>query len=344
MGVGIQMSAASWMSAYPWYSTLDYPLLCDTTGSTYSSYYFDGYVPLNYVIDGDGIIRYRDSGSGLAAILAVVEEYAAPDDDGDGYSSLDDCDDTDPTIHPCATEICGDGIDQDCSGGDRACDAPDEIEPNDTPGDAQSLGSIAGGAAVQGHLCSTGSDGFGYTGDHDYFRFISGPGGDVTFTLDWDNSANFDIWIYRSDGVSFVAKDTTISKPAVVEVALDAGMLYVAKIVGYSGQAGDYTLTIEPEAAAYTLALDASYASGTMSLEFTVGTPEAATWGNYLVLTSPGVQVIPLFSVPLPAIASPITLPLAFPFPSLGTVGIYSGLFTAGGAQATVLEWVSTGK
>ena len=92
----------------------------------------------------------------------------------------------------------------------------------------------------------------------------------------------------------------------------------------------------------FTLELYAYYASGYLSLNFIIGTPEPATWSNYLVLISPSVQVIPLWSISLPVIDRPMELPISFPFPSLGTIGIYTGLFTAAGPQAVKLVWVNT--
>ncbi|MCA9489444.1 MAG: putative metal-binding motif-containing protein [Myxococcales bacterium] len=43
---------------------------------------------------------------------------AVTDEDGDGYLSDVDCDDTNADIHPDATEIDGDGVDSDCDGED----------------------------------------------------------------------------------------------------------------------------------------------------------------------------------------------------------------------------------
>jgi hypothetical protein len=48
------------------------------------------------------------------------------DRDEDGYDGSRcegiDCNDGNPNIHPGAAEVCGDGVDQDCSGEDKACE------------------------------------------------------------------------------------------------------------------------------------------------------------------------------------------------------------------------------
>lgn len=75
------------------------------------------------------------------------------DEDGDGHSvSGGDCDDEDATVFPGAIEICGDGIDQDCSGADQACmegpSAPTGVAASDgTPsGQVQVTWNAAAGA------------------------------------------------------------------------------------------------------------------------------------------------------------------------------------------------------
>lgn len=100
-------------------------------------------------------------------------EYGAPlplfgprnaggsDADSDGYLDTAqgglDCDDGHAGIHPGALEICGDGIDQDCSGGDAACDEddppgedPDPPVPGDEGEDNSSSNNNNGGGSSGG--------------------------------------------------------------------------------------------------------------------------------------------------------------------------------------------------
>ncbi|MBI4256954.1 hypothetical protein HY626_02775 [Candidatus Uhrbacteria bacterium] len=53
------------------------------------------------------------------------ESEPAVDADADGYTDEVDCDESDPEVNPGATEECGDGLDNDCSGGDADCESPD---------------------------------------------------------------------------------------------------------------------------------------------------------------------------------------------------------------------------
>jgi hypothetical protein len=80
---------------------------CDDTNA-YRRSYITGYVDE----DGDGF------GSGI--LYSVCSGAFLPS----GYApNSDDCDDEDPTVWPGQSEVPGDGIDQDCSGGDTPLDA-----------------------------------------------------------------------------------------------------------------------------------------------------------------------------------------------------------------------------
>lgn len=84
----------------------------------------------------------------FASVLAVLpvlagcplilpsEHDARVDADGDGFLALgynegDDCDDTNAGVNPSKNEVCGDGLDNDCSGGSNNCGLSGTLSIND---------------------------------------------------------------------------------------------------------------------------------------------------------------------------------------------------------------------
>ena len=74
--------------------------------------------------------------------VSHCEHVSYPDLDFDGVGSNLDCNDHDPSIHPGAAEVPGDGIDQDCSG----TDAPGIFEPAPL---ATASGALTGGKTAR---------------------------------------------------------------------------------------------------------------------------------------------------------------------------------------------------
>lgn len=118
------------------------PELCDGRDNNCNGGTDDGAVATFY-FDGDG--------DGHGGATDAVETCPMPP----GYSPVaDDCDDADPAFYPAATEVCDDGLDQDCDGDDRLTasffidgDGDGDGDPSlGTPGCYPPAGSVADGS------------------------------------------------------------------------------------------------------------------------------------------------------------------------------------------------------
>ncbi|MGA1864030.1 MAG: putative metal-binding motif-containing protein, partial [bacterium] len=85
------------------------------------------------------------------------------DADGDGYSEIqEDCNDSDASIHPGASEICGDVIDQDCDGRDLADvdnDGYNSVEVGGTDCDDRNMAIHPGAPEIKGDGIDQDCDG-----------------------------------------------------------------------------------------------------------------------------------------------------------------------------------------
>lgn len=76
------------------------------------------------VTDTFALYREGDASFGPDVPVSVIvrpRTASTTDDDRDGSSSLADCDDGDATAFPGATELCENGLDEDCDGADVSC-------------------------------------------------------------------------------------------------------------------------------------------------------------------------------------------------------------------------------
>ena len=84
------------------------------------------------------------------------------------------------------------------------------------------------------------------------------------------------------------------------------------------------------------------YSAGTLSLDFTLATPEPATWVTFLFIPQPSMEIIPLWSVPIPQLYPPVSLPISFSLPPIhpGWLGVWTGLFTLVDLEDADLDWI----
>ena len=283
-------------------------------------------------VDGSDNVYVTGHSEGSIQYLSdyVTIKYAQPlpclDEDEDGWgdpastSCLNpewDCDDTDPDVNPGADEVC-DGVDNNCAGG---------IDEEPAASASCDNGMFCDGE----EYCSEGSC---WPGE--------GPCPDDGLFCTGEESCDEELDECVSSGDPCTDESDCTSD--ICDEDLDECDNPCIATGPEDSCCEDPACTEEPICIVeFTLEMDATYGEGTLTLDFTIGTPEPVTWAAYLILTYPEVQFIPLWGVELPVVDPPIDYPMAFALPQVGWVGIWTALLTEEGAQAADFAWVDTG-
>lgn len=172
------------------------------------------------VTDISGVTILTTDQAGLPRLSGGVGdmgafEYQFTDADADGYfadatettiPSDIDCDDISASVFPGATEICGDGIDQDCSGTDEDCPVEDVIVEDIPVDDVPSADTDSSTGETTGTDTETESDMSSET-------TIDDTEADTSATAISDTS--------DTESVSSIADDTDVSSETISDVATE---------------------------------------------------------------------------------------------------------------------------
>ena len=239
---------------------------------------------------------------------------AEPDRDGDGYVFTAcggfDCDDLDALAFPGAEETC-DGKDTNCDG----------LIPEDEADSDRDMWMV----------CEEDCD----DSDPDVY-----PGAEEICDgkdSDCDGIPGADEKDGDSDGYMICEGDCDDGNPAVnpdVEENCFNGI----------DDDCDALIDLDDPECAYTLELEVDHEASRLYLDFTLGAPTPTYWSTYFISLVFPTQVIPLWTVSLPTIKPPVSLPIDFYFPWSGGFFVYSALITLEGMQAYDLAWGIAGE
>ena len=151
-----------------------------------------------------------DAGSSCCGHKKVDDE--CEDSDGDGWVYSEDCDDTDATAYPGASELC-DGIDNDCDGDtdeDGAADA--SLWYADTDGDGYGAASLAQASCSQpsGYVADASDCDDGRLSSYpDAVEYCDGLDSDCDGETDEDDASDASTWYADNDGDGYGDASTT---------------------------------------------------------------------------------------------------------------------------------------
>ena len=238
-------------------------------------------------------------------------ESQTVDLDGDGFADIatggTDCDDTDPTVFPGATEIPFDGIDQDCDGSDLVVDADGDGIADDIDTDPTTFSdSFDDGAGNFGTV--TDRDGLTVTvtdnlGDGVIIQ-VAGGAGTATVSV----CGGFQLSLTAGDVVGFSCGSVTVTVTVgPVDLLLADGVSLVEIDSGGTATAsdnGDGTYTVSSAADS---AGDVTVTSGGTdtvlgpgdvgTFEFAFGTATASLVGGFNAVVFPGADTTPIEDV-----------------------------------------------
>ena len=211
-------------------------------------------------IDGDG--------DGVGAGGTVGPQCDQPSPLAVPVEGDEDCNDSDSSVYPGASDICGDGVDANCDGDDvcllEICDdgTDDDFDGrtdcfdldcavesycNDTCADeelTQSVPFTVTGTTV-GKVDNTSPTTCAFSNAEDVaYSFIAPEQGEYVF--DTQGSA-YDTVLYLYDhcgGNEIDCNDDTFGLQSEVSARLDAGQLVIIVVDGYSANAGSYQLNV----------------------------------------------------------------------------------------------------
>ncbi|MFO0759131.1 MAG: MopE-related protein [Byssovorax sp.] len=202
--------------------SFDFPVLVqDWVNGTFPNY---GVVLLEE--GGKATTITTSEGASQAERPKLVVCYTPGDADGDGVAAPADCDDSDPNIHPGASETCN-GLDDNCDG---------TVDEGD-PGGGAACGTGMPGACASGTLhCHVGTVSCQPTNPPSA-EICDGLDNDCNGQID-DNAASAPTWYADSDGDGFGSPASTLKS-----CAQPAGYLAVA------GDCNDQNADVHPGAA-----------------------------------------------------------------------------------------------
>ena len=108
-------------------------------------------------------------------------------------------------------------------------------------------GSIARPSILCGNIYDATKDANGYAGDLDYLDFQAGFGGSTTFTLTWEQTGDYDLYLFNGNNGSAIADSFTfgLAQPESFTATLSNGQPYILLIAGWDGSGGDWMVAVE---------------------------------------------------------------------------------------------------